>query len=128
MKKNISGTIRPEEYFILNTGLAIKNIEELNSALKKMNDETFNHHVNSEKNDFYNWIKNVLKDKKLASQLKKAKDKKEMISAISKKIQEIKKSEKLKNIQKIEKAKVIHQINFPKKSMIMKIKEAVQNA
>jgi len=59
----------------------IENQIDLLNELKKMDDETFTTYVNKDKNDFYNWAKYVLKDKKLANKLK-GKNRTEMIEAI----------------------------------------------
>jgi hypothetical protein len=72
-----------ESYFWLKNGAAIKSIDELSKALKTMPDDVFNHHVNSEKNDFANWICDVLKDKKLAQKISSAKSTEEMINHIN---------------------------------------------
>ena len=59
--------------FWVNGNGALRNIKNLADSLKTMPDETFTYHVNSEKNDFANWIKEVLLDSKLAADLKKVK-------------------------------------------------------
>lgn len=62
----------------------IENEIDLLNELKKMDDETFATYVNNDKNEFYNWAKYVLKDKKLANRLK-ARTRQEMITAIEQK-------------------------------------------
>ncbi|MBN1503217.1 hypothetical protein JW930_06780 [Candidatus Woesearchaeota archaeon] len=69
---------RPENYFILITGVPLKNIKELVNALENMNDWVFRHHVNSARNDFYTWIKEVLRESTLAQDISTANDSKEM--------------------------------------------------
>ncbi len=59
----------------------IENQIDLLNELKKMDDETFATYVSKDKNDFYNWAKYVLKDKKLANKLK-VRTRQEMIGAI----------------------------------------------
>ena len=68
--------------FILKTGERIDTINELRQALKTMSKETFNHHVNQEKNDFYKWINDVYKYRGLARRIKRAKTKKEIIKKL----------------------------------------------
>jgi hypothetical protein len=47
--------IPPEKFFYANDGSVIRNLHELPEALRSMSKETFVHHVNSDRNDFYNW-------------------------------------------------------------------------
>lgn len=69
---------KPENYFILVTGVPLKNVKELANALETMNEWVFNHHVNSSRNDFSAWIKNVLKEKALADEIKDVNNIKDM--------------------------------------------------
>ena len=59
--------------FWINNGPILRNLKDLKNALKKISEETFKYHVNKEKNDFANWVKNVLGDKILANKLAKIK-------------------------------------------------------
>jgi len=58
--------------FYVCNGKILKNVGELRDELKTMDDGTFTHHVNQEKNDFSNWINDIIKDKKLAKDLRNA--------------------------------------------------------
>ncbi len=51
----------------------LRNLKDLASALKKMNQEVYSYHANDEKNDFSNWVHDVVGDVTLAYQLRKAK-------------------------------------------------------
>jgi len=65
----------PEEYvFRCHDGRTFRNMEELGQAFRSMGDEGFTYHANAEKNDFSNWVKNVIKDDKLARDLAKSRD------------------------------------------------------
>jgi hypothetical protein len=70
--------ISPHHYFHLRNGQSLKNLEELYSAIKVMSSDDFNHHVNSDKNDFANWVAHVLGEEELAGKLR-AKPTKEAI-------------------------------------------------
>ena len=59
----------PEQCFWVNNGPVLKNLEELANFLPEMGEDTFRHHVNGEKNDFSNWINNIIGDQKLANNL-----------------------------------------------------------
>jgi hypothetical protein len=65
---------KPENYFMLVTGVPLKNIKELASACETMNDWVFNHHANEGRNDFTSWTEYVLKETELASEMKLARD------------------------------------------------------
>jgi hypothetical protein len=60
----------PEDHsFWCNDGRVFRNIRDLSDGLANMSDETFAYHVNDEKNDFSNWLKDVIEDEKLAEDL-----------------------------------------------------------
>jgi hypothetical protein len=61
-----------EKRFWCNDGRYLKNLEELESALQQMTDDTFSYHSNESKTDFSNWVKDVIGDEKLARDLKKS--------------------------------------------------------
>lgn len=65
--------ISQDKYFYLNDGRSLKSLKELAEALKNMDENTFKYHVAKDKNDFANWVKDVFGNKKLSSDLKKAK-------------------------------------------------------
>ena len=47
-------------------------MKELAEGLVAMSDDVFAYHVNSEKNDFCNWVRDVIQDDELASDLARA--------------------------------------------------------
>lgn len=72
--KNLVLDCGEECSFRLADGRTIRSLRELNNRLNDMEENTFNHHVNVERNDFAAWVKDVLKDEKLAEDLSKTKD------------------------------------------------------
>jgi len=83
MIKNSMVKNAPEgKHFYFNNGKSAKNLNELYREMKKMNDSRYSAFVNSTKNDFYNWINEVLCCKKLASSIKKVKRKDLMMKKI----------------------------------------------
>ena len=63
----------PEEYvFRCQDGRVLRDMKELAEALTTMTDETFAYHSNIEKKDFSNWVRDIIGDEKLASDLGKA--------------------------------------------------------
>jgi len=75
--KGVSGKswladVSPDKVFWCFDGRVVKNLEELATALKGMPEKTYQHHVNRDKNDFSNWVRDVIGDVTLANQLRKA--------------------------------------------------------
>jgi hypothetical protein len=63
----------PAEYvFYCHDGIVFTDVNELAAGLATMSDETFTYHSNSEKQDFSNWVRDVIGDKQLANNLAKA--------------------------------------------------------
>ena len=88
--------VEGDKYFWVHNGPVVKNLHELYGAIIEMSDETFMHHVNEEKSDFYNWIKDVLHDKKLANRLSNLKTRQEIAEAIKERIEELSSKPKIK--------------------------------
>ncbi len=71
--KRILGDVPDDKIFYTCDGITIRNLDEAASYLKKADDNSFQHHVNCDRNDFYNWIRDVHQDDALASNLRKHK-------------------------------------------------------
>jgi len=77
VKKNVVAgpwldDVPQDKVFRRHGGYAVKNLYELSSALREMPEETFRHHTSKDKNDFSNWVRDVIGDMTLAEQLQKA--------------------------------------------------------
>lgn len=59
--------------FWVNGGPILKDLVELESALKDMSDKMFTYHVRKHGNDFADWVEAILKDVDTAAALRKAK-------------------------------------------------------
>jgi ElaB/YqjD/DUF883 family membrane-anchored ribosome-binding protein len=100
----VMSNCEPEHQFITKKGDTIKNITELAQKIKQMDEETYIHHANEQRNDFSNWIKDVLKDEELANEIKRSKNKQETANRIDDKIKRLNKiKEHLKKIEEQEK-------------------------
>jgi hypothetical protein len=66
------GNVSQEKQFWCCDGRYLKNLPELKVALEQMTDETFRYHSNETKNDFSNWVKDVIGDDKLSRDLQKS--------------------------------------------------------
>ena len=75
MAKKENPQEQPEEaIFRCHDGRTFRDMKELAEGLAAMSDDTFAYHVNSERNDFSKWVRDVIRDEKLADDLAKAKN------------------------------------------------------
>lgn len=87
--EKVLSEVHPEKEFKLHLGASIKSLYELSEALDIMNEASFKHHVTEHKNDFANWIRDVLEDKRLAHQIEKKKNIKDVNAAVKLRIKEL---------------------------------------
>ena len=66
---NLLAKAPAEQAFLCHDGNVFTDMKELAEGLSAMTDETFSYHANQEKNDFSNWLMDVIKDEKLAGDL-----------------------------------------------------------
>ncbi len=64
-----------EKVFYCRDGRVFKNLQELSAGLRSMTADTYNHHVTTDRNDFSNWIRDVIGDEVLAEELRNVEDK-----------------------------------------------------
>jgi hypothetical protein len=63
----------PDEYtFRCCDGSVFLNMKELHNGLTTMSDESYAFHAGEVKNDFSNWVRDTIKDEKLARDLLKS--------------------------------------------------------
>ncbi len=67
--KSVFEDVPEEKTFWLDGGGAIKNLCQLAEALDTMKEKTFKFHVNKNKNDFSEWIRQVIEEEKLADEV-----------------------------------------------------------
>ncbi|MBD3164381.1 hypothetical protein GF323_04220 [Candidatus Woesearchaeota archaeon] len=82
MHRDIFFMKEEERAFRLCNGGKIESIKELYEQLDRMSEEVFLYHANEDKNDFYNWIKDVFQQNNLAHRIRYLKDKHAMKKAI----------------------------------------------
>lgn len=92
--------INQDQYFYLNNGQVIKDLNELIVVLKIMDESTFYHHVTHDKNDFFNWIKYIFKDEALANKILKSNNKDKMALTIEKKLKSLENKKNKKETKK----------------------------
>ena len=62
------------ECFWTRDGRILQNLEDLHMAFGSMDEEVFVHHVHNDKNDFADWVEQVLGDLDCSVELRKAKE------------------------------------------------------
>ena len=87
--ERILADVRPEQCFWVNNGPIVRNLQEMADALAYMKDKTFKHHVNNEKNDISNWVRDVLKDEELANDIARIKSKENILSKVQSRIRKL---------------------------------------
>ncbi len=87
----VLSNVNPENAFWCVDGRIFSNLEDLGRGMEKMLLKTYKYHVNLEKNDFANWVEEIIGDKTLSSGLKKAKDKKSAVTLIKKRVKSLSK-------------------------------------
>ena len=78
-----------DKAFFVYEGGAIKNLYELEDTLASMKQSSFSHHVSTVRNDFSNWVRDVVGDSSLALTLSLKKTRKEMENAVKERINEL---------------------------------------
>lgn len=81
-KPGVWPDVPPEKSFWCCDGQILRNLRELPPALRRMTSETFRHHVNREKNDFANWIYQVIGERGLAERVRRLKSKTAITRAV----------------------------------------------
>jgi len=84
--KKMLGNVPREYEFKCQDGRMLKNIQDLEEALKSMSEETFMFHSNTEKTDFANWVRDVIGDEKLARDLAKSSQKGQAAKSVNSRI------------------------------------------
>ena len=69
----------------------LSSLEHASKELKSISPEQFSHHVNEEKNDFANWVSEVIGDQALARNLARAKTPKTVAKKVSQRVSYLKK-------------------------------------
>ncbi|MBN1274764.1 hypothetical protein JXA12_00520 [Candidatus Woesearchaeota archaeon] len=81
------------ELFHLQNGLDITSLRDLVLQLRMMEQSTFQHHVNEERNDFATWIKEVFGDETLADSITDEQDKNRMADTVESHLLELEQQE-----------------------------------
>jgi len=110
--------IKPENYFFLKDGTVIKSLFELSKALDKMPEDVFRYHVNVQKNDFSNWVRDIIMDKELAEKMRSATGKAQIQKLIGEGIQKKVVEEMNKRKTNIQKPKATAKKIIPRQKQV----------
>jgi hypothetical protein len=86
-KVNYFSNVPEWHYFRTFDGKVLKSLSELCDFLRDCSNDSFSFHVDSNKNDFANWIKEIIFDVSLADEIRNIKDKMQMRDIILSKLQ-----------------------------------------
>lgn len=89
--------------FWLCTNKKLLTLKELALALEDITDDVFRYHVNRDKNDFENWIRDIIQDKELAREISRIKTKETLTRKIFERVDMLSKT--IKRSRQISKAK-----------------------
>ena len=70
--EKVLSDVEGDKRFFGNDGCILSNLQQLAECLAHINDYSYGYHVSSEKNDFSNWVRDVLGDDKLARNISRA--------------------------------------------------------
>jgi hypothetical protein len=76
----------PEEMFMTNDGRSIRNLWELKHFLETALDHSINYHFHGNRNDFHEWVREVIMDIELADLIWKAGCREEILEHVSERI------------------------------------------
>lgn len=82
--------VPPDKCFWVNNGPVLKNLYELQDALKSISEDTYTHHANKDKNDFSRWVEEVIGDAKLAKELMTARNMESAFKKITARVETLK--------------------------------------
>jgi hypothetical protein len=77
------GNVPEAHAFRCQDGSVFRNMKDLRDALARMKDDTFAHHSSAEKKDFAKWVREVIGDNKLATELEKSPDRRNAAKKVS---------------------------------------------
>lgn len=84
--KKLLADMPHEHAFRFHDGRILRNVDELREALKTMKKDTFAFHVSAQKNDFSNWVRDVIGDRKLARDLERSPDRAQAAKKVAERV------------------------------------------
>jgi len=87
--EKLLGDVPDENVFRCYDGSIYRNMRELRDGLETLSDETFAFHVRAERNDFGNWVRDIIGDEKLARDLIKTRNKLQSAKSVAERIRSL---------------------------------------
>jgi hypothetical protein len=84
----------PAHFFYACNGHVLQNMDDLVVCLRDCDSGTFYYHANEHKNDFANWVRDILQQKTLSNAMFKATTQKQMLKLVYDKTKVKKKNKK----------------------------------
>lgn len=84
--ERILGEVPHDKCFVCGDGCLNTSLVDLQQCLSHISEETYSGHVTSSKNDYSNWIRDVLGDWELAETLQKAKNRKDAVKILKQRV------------------------------------------
>jgi len=75
-----------DKVFHSRDGRVMKNLEELNLALRGISEENFRYHVTTDRNDFSKWVQDVIGDYELSAELQSSSNRAQASKAVANRI------------------------------------------
>jgi hypothetical protein len=66
------GDVAEDKQFWCQNRQVFKNLHDMEAAFSRMGDDTFRYHASETRNDFSNWVRDVIGDDKLARDIQKS--------------------------------------------------------
>lgn len=89
MSKNLLNEVPAGKEFYCKDGKVFRKMEEMARQIRKLDKDTYGHHVNEQKNDFANWTEHVIGDAVLASKIRRAQNQTTMARIINSRVAEL---------------------------------------
>lgn len=87
--RDVLGNVPSDKAFVTRDGLVLGSLGDLALALKSMSATTYDHHVTGDRNDFCNWVLEVIGDDYLAEELLDATHAKQAAKLVSDRIAQL---------------------------------------
>ncbi len=84
--KQYLAQVPSEHLFWCHDGRVFRDMSDLARALDTMSEEVFSYHANVEKNDFANWVRDVIGDQQLADELVRARGRGVAAAAVQRRV------------------------------------------
>jgi len=85
-RKKILSDVPKNQAFYCCDGQTLTNLVALANALQQMSDEVYAYHANGDKNDFYNWVADVVTDEELAEELAETLDRRQAADLVAERV------------------------------------------